>query len=177
MPYIAQVSVFVVNTFFQSVSLLFGLWVYSKGTLHEVTHFYKPSFHSRYKKRWLNDGLVWCLVYIRVYETSAGCLRSTDPSLGVSQLFWWLHKGTMTSQSTDLIYWHIYPCDAIEIDEHVDTCDKMSMTPQWLRSTLVKLCLLYYHIDWTGILVDAIHYFAPQITAHCVAIRRCATAQ
>ena len=47
--------------------------------------------------------------YTRVYETSAGCLSSTDPNRDMSQLFWWCCKGPEMSQLSDLFKWPIYP--------------------------------------------------------------------
>ena len=87
--------------------------------------------------------------------------------------FWWRNKGPMTSQITGLIKWPIYPWHLIEIHEHIDTCDTESMTPRCSRSTHVQLCLIYSYIDDTGVLMDALHYFAQIV--RCVAIKTRAT--
>ena len=43
-------------------------------------------------------------------------------------------------------------------------------TPRGRRSTTVQLCLVNLYIAGTGVLMDGIHYFAPQITVLYVAI-------
>ena len=43
--------------------------------------------------------------------------------------FGWHHKGPVMSQWTNLIKWPIYPKHLIDINRHIVTCDKESMTP------------------------------------------------
>ena len=65
----------------------------------------------------------------------------------------------MTSQSTDLMKWPIYPKHLIGIRGYIDTCNKIFMTPIYHTSTAIQLWLIFFR---TGVLVDGIHYLAPQ---------------
>ena len=49
---------------------------------------------------------------------------------------------------------------------YIDTCNKRFMTPICRTSTPVQLWLIYFHIGWTGVLVDGIHYLVPQQNRH-----------
>ena len=115
-----------------------------------------------------DDIIISCVFHekpLQMYETVWSYTRHETP-------VWWRHRGPVTSQSTDLIKWPFHPYNWIEIDGHMDTCNKEPMTPRCRILTPAQLCLMYLHIDKadrTGVLVDDIHHFA-QITVLCVVI-------
>ena len=53
----------------------------------------------------------------------------------------------MISQSIDLIKLPTYPWHLFEINAPIDTCGNESMTPRYLGSSPVQLCLIYFYID------------------------------
>ena len=81
--------------------------------------------------------------YTRVYEISAWCLRSADHNQACHN-FKWRHKGPVTSQSTDLIKWSIYPYRVIEIYRDINTFDKESLTPRYRKPSPVQLALYIF---------------------------------
>ena len=116
----------------------------------------------------------WCLIHQGIQDKHwVSDIDGSQPRHEAA--FWWCRKGPMMSHLTDLFKGHTYPWHLIVIYGHINTCDKESMTPRWSRSTPVQLCLIYLYIDGTGVLVDGVHNFAPQITILCITIRACAT--
>ena len=80
----------------------------------------------------------------RVYETSAGCLRSIYPTQPRHEaVFWWRHNGPVTSQLTDRIKWPNYPLELIGIYVHINTHNKESLTQRCRRSTNVQICWIF----------------------------------
>ena len=76
---------------------------------------------------WLSVGLQ-CLIHMGVRDKCQGS------EIDLSQprhetLLWWHHNGPVTSQSTNIITWPIYPWHLIKIYGHIDTCDKVFLTP------------------------------------------------
>ena len=146
-------------TYCVSTELILGLhpanerWRYFVMT--SLIGWHKPRISPVFIK-FVQDSVV---SYTQLCETSAGCPRSTDPSLGM-RAFWRHHKGPMTWLSIDLIKWPIYPKHWIKIYGNINTFDKESITPRCHRYPPVQLCFIYLYIDRTGILVDGIYYFA-----------------
>ena len=78
----------------------------------------------------------------------------------------------MTSQWTDLIKWPIYPYHSVQINVHIDTYNKVLMTPVCRTSATEQLWLVYFHIDRTRALVDDIHYLELFGTTTIPSLRR-----
>ena len=102
--------------------------------------------------------------YTRVFQTSAGCLRSiclvhqgVQDKRRVSEIdlsqprhetaFWWCHNGPMTSQLTDRIKWPNYPLQLIWIYVNINTYNKESLTQICRRSANVQMCFIFLYIS------------------------------
>ena len=88
--------------------------------------------------------LEWvCLVHAGVRDKRRGYdIDLTHPRHETA--FWWRHNEPVTSQSTDLFKWLIYPWHLVEIYGHINTCNKVFMAPICRTSTPVQLCLIHF---------------------------------
>ena len=118
-----------------------------------------------------NDLLV---SHTRACETSAGCLRSIYPSLGMRQ-FWWRHNGPVTSQLTDPIKWPNYPLEFIGIYVHINTHTKESLTQdvkeQQMYNYVWYFCTYPYGLSlngWHELLCIANNRHGVTITTHAI---------
>ena len=87
----------------------------------------------------------WFLVHNN-HGSVLGIRRGSEIDLSQTRhetAFSWRRNGPMMSQSTGLIQWPIYPWHLIEIYGHIDTCNKVFMTPICRTSTPVQLWLIY----------------------------------
>ena len=113
--------------------------------------------------------------YTRVCETSAGCLRSIYPSLGMRQLFLYRHNGPVTSQVTDQIKWPNYPVELIGIYVHINTHNKESWhkgaVDRQIYNCVWYLCTYPYGLSldgWHALLCIANNHHAVTIATHAI---------
>ena len=88
----------------------------------------------RYVKHFPHHLMYNAVSYIRVYETSAECLRTTDPSPSMIQTFVRLQR-SVTSQS-------IHSLDKIEMNMHIGTPRPRINDTKWRRSIPGQMCLI-----------------------------------
>ena len=121
---------------------------------------------------------IWSVSYTRACETSAECLRSIYPSLGMRQLFRdvtmgrWRHN--QPTELSDLINAN-HPVELIGIYVHINTHNKESLTQRCRRSTNIQLCLIFLYISiclslngWHALLSMAYNRHAVTITTHAI---------
>ena len=127
-----------------------------------------PATHGGYNDSRLGEassGIVLSPILRRYRSTTSrwsGFLKSQSRR---ETAFWWCHNGPVTSQSIELIQRPINPLQIIEIYRHIDTWDKVFMTPRCRTSTLVQLRLIYFILTWLESLLVGRLYLEPQRTS------------
>ena len=121
---------------------------------------WKLLLNSEYQQTWRLKFQWWHAFHIQVYTIVLYTRLHVRQERPVSGIDWshtrhettilWRHKGQVTSQLTDLIKWLIFASNLIEIWVHMNTRNKLSITPRCRRFTHAQWCLMYSSIDVIG---------------------------